>query len=227
VGKMMLNHPMIEKLCSLGSPPIVVTLDLRLAEKSLALSEKHKEELLHMLKIRNGFYAFESALHVFPFVAENWFENQDLIRWNLPSTWQQSYGEETASLFAFAEDIFGYQFSSYKRRIVRFDPETGDVEDLCATVEEWAALICQDFNVQTGYPIAHKWQAANGRIRPGNRLAPIYPFVSSQGSYELSNLYEVNALKGMLSRADFARQIKNVADGSKVKLVPTDRDTST
>jgi hypothetical protein len=212
---------MIHKLCSLGSLPIVATLELPAAEKELILSETHKGELLHMLKIKNGFYAFESALHVFPFVMENWFENQDLVRWNLPSTWKQLYGEETASLFAFAEDIFGYQFSSYKGRIVRFDPETGDVEDLCTTVEEWATLICQDFNVQTGYPIAHKWQAAKGRIRPGNRLAPIYPFVSSQGTYDLSNLYEVNAVKGMLSRADFARQIKNVADGTKVKLVPT------
>lgn len=216
----MPDYQMIEKLCSLGSSPIVATLDLPSAEKSLIISECHKGELLHLLKIKNGFYAFESALHVFPFVMENWFENQDLVRWNLPSTWQHMYGE-TPSLFAFAEDIFGYQFSSYKDRIVRFDPETGDVEDLCATVEEWAALICQDFNVQTGYPIAHRWQAAKGRIQPGNRLVPIYPFVSSQGTYELSNLYEVNAVKGMLSRADLARQIKNVADGSKVKLVPT------
>lgn len=116
---------MIHKLCSLGSPPIVATLELPAAEKELTLSGSHKSELLDMLKIKNGFYAFESALHVFPFVMENWFENQDLVRWNLPSTWKQLYGEETVSLFAFAEDIFGYQFGSYKGRIVRFDPETG------------------------------------------------------------------------------------------------------
>ena len=211
---------MIEKLCSLGSPPIVATLDFKLAEKTLVFPEGHKRELIRMLAIKNGFYAFESALHVFPFTAENWFENQDLVRWNTPSTWRQPYGEATRGLLAFAEDIFGYQFSSYNDRVVRFDPETGDVEDLCATVEEWATLIYEDFNVQTGYLVAHEWQAAKGSIQPGNRLVPIYPFISSQGSYNLSNLYEVNAVKGMLSRADFARQIKNVADGSKVKRVP-------
>lgn len=217
----MLNHSMIEKLCFLGSPPIVATLDLRLAERSLSISESHKEEVLHMLAIRNGFYAFESALHVFPFASENWFENQDVVRWNLPSTWKQAYGEEIAGLFAFAEDVFGYQFCTCQNRIVRFDPETGEVEEVCTTVEEWAALVCRDFNLQTGYPIAHKWQAAKGPIRPGNRLVPIYPFVSSQGTYELSNLYEINAVEGMLSRADFARQIKSVPDGSQVRIVPT------
>jgi len=217
----MLNLQMIEKLCSLGSPSIMATLDAAKADQTtLALSERHKAELLHMLGIKNGFYAFESALHVFPLVSEHLIDNQDLIHWNLPSTWKEAYVEGTSDLFCFAEDIFGYQFSCRQDRIVRFDPETGDVEDLCGTVEEWAALICQDFNLQTGYPIAHKWQAAKGPIQPGNRLVPVYPFVSSQGTYELTNLYEINAVKGMLSRADFARQIKTIPDGTQVKIVP-------
>jgi hypothetical protein len=81
-------------------------------------------------------------------------------------------------------------------------------------------MMCSDFNIQTGYPVARSWQEEHGPIQVGNRLVPIYPLISSQGSYELSNFYEVNAIKGLLSRADFARQIKNVPDGSAIKLIP-------
>ena len=211
---------MIETLCSLGSRPILATVDISLARQALVLSQNHKSELIYMLGIKNGFYAFESALHVFPFGFDDSAGIQNLVQWNLPSTWKELFEKGTDALFCFAEDIFGYQFSSFQGRIVRFDPETGETEDLCGTVEEWASLICRDFNLQTGYQIALEWQATKGIIQPGNRLLPIYPFVSDLGTYELTNLYEIDAVKGMRSRADFARQIKLIPDGSRVRIVP-------
>ncbi len=174
-----------------------------------------------LLEQKNGFYAFESALHIFPFPAGTWSSVQDLIRWNLQTTWKYAYQRPLEGLFCFAEDIFGYQFCINEDRICRFDPETGDVEPLTDSVDKWAGMICSNTDVETGFPIAHRWREEHGPLKPGNRLVPVYPFVTSQGSYELSNLYEIEAVKGMLSRADFARQTWDIADGTVVKIVPT------
>ena len=57
----------IEKLLSIGSEalaPAPETLPEFLAEWSLG------PELFAMLRQKNGFYAFESALHVFPLTAD-------------------------------------------------------------------------------------------------------------------------------------------------------------
>ena len=136
--------------------------------------------------------------------------------------WKYAYDRRGEDLFCFAEDVFGYQFCIQDDRIRRFDPETAETSDLCGTLEEWAELICLDFAEHTGYQLAHDWQARNGPLEVGNRLVPIYPFVTSQGTYELSNLYEVNAIKGMLSRAEFWRQTQAVPDGGRIRIVPID-----
>jgi hypothetical protein len=175
---------------------------------------------MRLLQVKNGFYAFESALHVFPLIEDDQFDHQDLIRWNLPNTWKQAFGEKAEQCFAFAEDVFGYQFCFYECIIVRFDPETGHAEEVCSSMEEWSRIICNDFDFQTGYSIAKAWQDQHGPLKQGSRLIPIIPLVSSEGSYAIDNFYEVSALKGMLSRADFARQIEGVKDGEKVRIVP-------
>lgn len=207
------------QLLDIASNPLIMTLDEPMAIQVLA-EVSHRDELLMLLRMKNGFYAFESALHVFPFVKDDCFNSQDLVRWNTPELWKHAYGKQAETLFAFAEDIFGYQFCSKGEQIVRFDPETGNTEKICSSVEEWATLMCSDYNFQTGYPVAKAWQAKHGPIARGNRLVPICPLVSKEGSYDVSNFYEVDDLKGILSRADFARQIRDVQDGQQVRITP-------
>jgi hypothetical protein len=214
----MLTHSLL-KLAEVGSSPIVATFNERLFDQELT-GVGHRHELKHLLGLKNGFYAFESSLHVFPFVVDNWFNHQDLHHWNLPELWKRAYTDTLDRMYAFAEDVFGYQFCSLDQKIVRFDPETGETEDLCSSLDEWAEAVLKDYNLQTGYPVAHAWQTQNGPLKRGNRLVPIYPLISKEGSYDIGNFYEVDALKGLLSRADFARQIKNIADGERVKISP-------
>jgi len=208
----------IDKLCDIGSAPILANFERNQADQALAELGSRQSELIHMLQIKNGFYAFESALHVFPFSPSNLFEGQDLIHWNASSLWKYAYGSYLDETFCFAEDIFGYQFCIADSRIRLMDPETGQFDDICGTVEEWAGLVCDDFNVRTGFPVAHEWQRKNGPLKFGNRLVPIYPLVSSQGTYNVENFYEINALRGLLSRADFAKQIASVPDGGRIRL---------
>lgn len=172
-------------------------------------------DLLQLLNHKNGFYAFESALHVFPAGCKDSYI--DLESWNRPDSWRERYGSVTAPYLFFAEDIFGVQFGLNENGIYKFDPETAEVEDLAADLDEWARRILADYEYETGHPLAHEWQAQHGPLALGKRLLPKVPFVLG-GTYELDNLYAADALKGMEFRADMWKQIKDLPDGTQVRM---------
>ena len=80
--------------------------------------------------------------------------------------------------------------------------------------------VLTDPETHLGYTTAKEWSQTKGPLRKGERLLPVYPFITNEGSTDLANLYPVDALKGMLSRADFARQIKAIPDGQSIEIVP-------
>jgi hypothetical protein len=177
------------------------------------------DELSDLLRTVNGFYAFESALHVFP--ASSTKHTIDLATWNDQALWRDSYRGMADGYLFFAEDVFGGQFAVKDQGVFRFDPETGDAEAMASSIDEWASLILADFEVETGYPLAHEWQARNGAIREGFRLLPKTPFVLG-GGYEVENLYALDSAKGMRLRAELAVQIRDLPDGSVIKYSVTD-----
>jgi len=87
---------------------------------------------------------------------------------------------------------------------------------LAADIESWAQMVLNDYEVLTGYPLAHQWQKRNGPIAAGMRLLPKIPFVMG-GEFSLDNLYVVNAIEGMRLRADIADKIKSLPNGTQVK----------
>src|SRR5207247_2382604 len=129
----------LEKLAGLGSAPLAPKSDLSDGQQWLPLSARHKDPLLYLLSLRNGFYAIESALHVFPFSMLDCCNRQDLLRWNAPDLWKYAYSLDDDGLFCFAEDVFGYQCCVHEDRIGHFDPETGAVSDRCGSLDDWAA----------------------------------------------------------------------------------------
>jgi len=74
----------------------------------IASSKKLKNELLSLLRKKNGFYVFESALHVFPIRSAG--SEIGLLEWNEPSLWKNEYQGLADDCLFFAEDIFGIQF---------------------------------------------------------------------------------------------------------------------
>ncbi|HEY0141994.1 MAG TPA: SMI1/KNR4 family protein [Thermoanaerobaculia bacterium] len=172
-------------------------------------------ELLHLCTRRNGFFAFESALHVFPvasFCSEQTFQS-----WNTLDTWKYAYGGLVDDIIFFAEDIFGDQFGISDDAVVLFRSETGEVEPLAASLEEWASQVLVDFENLTGYWVAHEWQLAHGPIARGMRLTGKQPFVLG-GGYDLANLYATDSVTLMRLRGDIYRQIRDLPDGAHVKL---------
>lgn len=173
------------------------------------------EQLIELLKNKNGFYAFENALHVLPAGCKD--SCMSIEEWNDDSSWRKEYGDLVQGHLFFAEDVLGVQFALCNDGIRKFDPETGEFEDFAPNLEKWATKILEDYNYETGYQLAHDWQSQNGSLPAGKRLLPKTPFVLG-GTYKVENLYAADALQGMMFRADIWRQIRDLPDGSQIKL---------
>src|SRR5215469_10978933 len=94
----------IDRLLSIASEP--------LAREPASTSEllsayPHGAALLRMLQRKNGFYAYESALHVFPLTGD---PGTGLEAWNAVPLWRDAYEDLGRDLLFFAEDALQDQF---------------------------------------------------------------------------------------------------------------------
>lgn len=171
-------------------------------------------DLQHLLNLRNGFYVFESALHVRPAGGGS----GSLEEWNRPDGWIASYAGMADGLFFFAEDVFGVQFAFHDGRMVTFDPETAEITEFCDSLDGWAGLVLDNFRVATGYPAAHEWQTRHGSLPSGCRLVARQPFVLG-GSFEVDNLRAKEDELGMVERSRLALQLRGRQDGETISYV--------
>lgn len=172
-------------------------------------------ELKDFLSRRNGLYALESALHVFPAGQQEGV--MDLETWNDPNLWISRYDDMARGMVFFAEAICSDQFAIKGEEIVRFEAETGLTATVAANFEEWANLILQDYEWETGWPLAHEWQEAHGALPCGLRLIAKTPFVTG-GKYDAANLDVMDAVEAMRFHGDFATQIRDLPDGTKIRI---------
>jgi hypothetical protein len=173
------------------------------------------EQLRTVLRMRNGFYAFESSLHVFPADPQNMNDEITLSQWNSFDLWRFEYRELADQTLFFAEDAFGNQFCLNDGRVCLFDAETGELSVIARDLEGWADRLLAEYAFLTGYPVLHKWHEKNGPVPVGSRLVPKIPFVLG-GEYNLTNLTLLNSVQAMRSRGNLARQLKDLPDGSQV-----------
>jgi hypothetical protein len=209
--------PLFEKLLSIASPALLNSDDV-VEMDALTLAGVHAGDFAIALNKRNGFFAFEGALRFFP--SRSVPISYGLPEWNSWELWRFEYGDLTEGCFFFAEDIFGGQFCVLNGKICTFDPETGQREELANTLEEWAAAIFRDYEILTGYKLAHEWQSKHGKLVGRDRLVPKTPFVTG-GAFALSNLAAFDAVNGMRARGNLARQIRDLPDGARVRFVLT------
>ena len=196
-----------EKLMSIGSLPLGGELPLRNSLPDLPWLDR----VMDLLRLKNGFYAFESALHVFPLGKQPGV--MDLESWNAQDLWRHQYGNLLDGLLCFAEDIVGCQFCIGEEGISLFNPEDGSIEPTADTIEGWADALLGDYEVLTGYPWARDWQRIHGPLPEGHRLRFQMPLIL-KGKTEISNMAEFDALEVMLSSANVWKQIKDVPPGT-------------
>jgi hypothetical protein len=188
--------------------------EVRFASETMERFGRRGDELRLLLSDVNGFYVFESALHVLP--ARSGTHYTDLERWNRPDVWKVSYGKDLEGILCFAEDVFGGQFCIFSDSIWYFKPESGEHTQFSSTLEEWAKSIIDDYDLRTGFSLAHQWQQLHGPLPIGQRLVPKQPFVLG-GEFVPQNLVAYDAALGMRVRGELARQIRDLPDGSQFR----------
>jgi hypothetical protein len=201
----------ISKLLEISSEPLSATAPLLLNEAAGSLQETHAS----LLGQKNGFFAFESALRVFP--SEPSAASYSLSEWNSPGLWKGTYGDLVGEAVCFAEDAFGGQFCFAQGAVCTSDPETGGIKRMASDLEEWARLLLDDYAYLTGHPLMHQWQVANGPLEWRKRLMPRTPFVCG-GAFDIENLVAVEAAEAMGFRGEFATQIRDLPDGTKIRF---------
>lgn len=200
-------------LLDISSPPLCSERASDVA--SLAEATPAMRDVFEALSIKNGFYAFESALLFRPLSTCG--NVLGVIEWNFADGWRAAYGSLVDGIVFFAEDIFAVQFGVGADGVVSFNPETGALHVIAATLEEWAGAILGDYEELTGFPVAHEWQSVNGALAPGQRLLPRVPFVLG-GEYDSNNLVAIGELEAMRKLGGLFQTITELADGEKVTL---------
>jgi hypothetical protein len=203
----------IRKLTSLGSDGLSGRAP-RLSEECAALAGPLADDLLALLSVKNGFYAFESALLVFPADPEH---DRGLERWNSRDVWRDEYGSLADGCLFFAMDVLGGQFCIADSRVFHFDPETTRKEPIAPDIQNWAALVLDDYRTQTGWPLAHEWQQRNRPLARSERLVPKTPFILG-GEFVDTNLYALDAVKAMRFYGNLAKQIHDLPPGTPVQF---------
>ncbi|MEF3062309.1 SMI1/KNR4 family protein [Ralstonia solanacearum] len=204
----------LEKLLDIGGNSLSPLKPTAMDVAKAWLPDEAVAGLLDFLEKKNGFYAFESALHFFP--ARSHYAEIGLREWNDSDLWVHEYQDMADGCLFFAEDIFGGQFCLKSDGVYLFDPETAETTSLASDIERWAELILNDYEVLTGYPLAHEWQLANGKLTTGMRLVPKVPFVLG-GRFAVDNLYPLDSVGAMRLRASLATQIRDLPDGAQIK----------
>ena len=200
----------LHKLVSLASESLSQVMPVATDVAGLPL------ELGAMLRSRNGFTAFESALVVFPLVHGS--DVPGIRDWNDLKGWRRHYlGVIGDDCVCFAQDLFGLQFVLSRSGVLRFDPECGGVSHYAKSLEDWAKQLLQNYEEDTAWPLAHEWQLLNGVLPPNMRLLPKLPFVLG-GDYEADNLIAVECTQAMEFWAKLFEAIGNVPDGQSVTL---------
>jgi hypothetical protein len=168
-----------------------------------------------VLAQKNGFFCFEAALRFFPSttVGPSWGTSE----WNSPNLWKDDYRGVADNIFCFAEEIFGRQFVIHDEKIAVFESETGDLEIIASSLEEWASKILLDYNQMTGHPLAHAWQSLHGALHPRHRLIAKRPFILG-GEYSIENLASIDSVRMMKSLGNLAFQLHDLPDGTKVQF---------
>lgn len=172
------------------------------------------KDLMALLQKRNGFYAFVSALHLYPLSGAP--VSIQGITEGFP--WRETYGATGEDISVFGQDVFGCQFcASSEGTYFRLDLDTGEREVLGNTLDEFFQSILDDPEVQTGYPLALEWQEKNGPLQPNGRLGAKIPFFMG-GEYAVENLFELDTLERIRLGLDLFHQTKNLPDGQKILL---------
>jgi hypothetical protein len=169
------------------------------------------------LKAVNGCVLFSGGLHIRGASADpEWH--------SLRRVWK---GEDALSGFCpaveradipFAQDVLGDQFLLRDERLVRLDGETGDIAELEIGWREFLSAAQRNPQEFLSLNRLAQFHRQGGIVRPGQLLS-VYPPLCTEESANGVSVRTTPALERIRFLANFAAQIRDVAEGGKVRVV--------
>lgn len=169
--------------------------------------------LVRVLGETNGFILHNGAVHVRgASLTPEWHSLREA--WRGSNAFQVLYESVLPTDIPFAQDQFGDQFLLRDGQVVQLSAETGEVEALANSLEDFFAGIGEDIEGFLNVGLEHV-------LQPGQLLLAYPPFVFQESGADAS-LKPVRAKEVILFHADLARQIRDVSDGGQVEFKVTD-----
>jgi hypothetical protein len=197
-------HPSVVKFLEENVTPVL---------KNRGVIEGLPPDLSEVLKIANGFYAFSSAFLFRP--ASKNGEPFGICEWNDAALWKSTYPVDLADVLFFAEDVFGYQFGIRSGRVVQLEPETGTLDEIGESIDDFLKKVISNPGEFTGDVLLTEWMKTNRALFAGERLVAKCPFVCG-GEFVPSNFIVKDEVSAMRARGNLASTLQGVEDGSEV-----------
>jgi len=184
-------------------------------EHNLELIKIKDELYISFMKNYNGGYFYNNSLLIFGL--SNKEEQFNIIHMN--NILNKNYKNIVNNLYFFAQDIFGNLFAFDNKNIVFFNIETGEREVIADDFKSWLLILYDDLDYYTGESLTEELKHIEKiQLIQDKRLCPKYPFVLG-GEYEMDNLILKTYIDNILYNSSIAKQIDNLPDGSKVKII--------
>src|SRR3954462_7466996 len=170
-------------------------------------------ELTLILRDVNGFILHGGAVHFRgACLKPDWHSLR--AAWRGANAFHVLYEEVRPSDIPFAQDQLGDQFLLRDGAVLRLRAETGEVEPLAESLEDFLSKISSDIEGFLNVGLQHV-------IEPG-QILQAYPPFCAQESAEGVSLRPLPAAETILFHADLAKQIREVPDGGTIEFKVSD-----
>ena len=165
--------------------------------------------LRRILNRVNGFILHDGLLHVRGACElPDWHSLNKAL--DGPSAFHSLYESVEPNDIPFAQDQLGDQFLLRSEQIFRLSAESGEVELLAESLDEFFDRVNNDPEEYLNVSLDHS-------LMPGELLLAYPPFVVREAGAGVS-LKAIPANQVILFHADLARQIKNLPDGASIEI---------
>jgi hypothetical protein len=170
-------------------------------------------DLVRVLSDTNGFILHEGAVHVRgACLTPEWHSLR--AAWRSPKAFHSLYADVRPSDIPFAQDQVGDQFLIRDNVVFRLSAETGEIERLADSVQDFFGRVSSDIEGFLNVGLGH-------RMQPGQLLHAYPPFCIKDTSIGVS-MRPLPAAEVILVHARFAKQIAAIPDGEQIEIRPKD-----
>ncbi len=173
-------------------------------------------DLQQLLAQRNGFVAFRGGLHVRGACVEpKWHSLRAAMEG--PESFAARFRTIKQDDVPFAQDVFGDQFVLRDGKVLKLDSYADQLEEVAEGVVDFFAKVQADPIELLELGHLTQFEATGETLRPGELLMEWPPFVVSESRKGVS-LRRIPAQERLEFLADIAKQLRGVADGTRVEF---------